>query len=251
MSHRPTPLIGFSIDRKSNNVPNALQEQRNLIEILLQERQNDNQTPTSGSSRTITTETKTAEAGHTSASEISAQISDSTKDQSPTVTTLSTSSNGSRVVASGHTSDNQPIEIKEYNNLIRDMLHKIDLCKTKLDENRHSRVKHGVLNIHSGEILRFQIEYGSSVHFDQSLFTDVQLQSQSLSQISLTFANEPEPAGSVGSTAGSKFKEQVLPHGSASSSHEPFCTPGQSGVQQSGFLRVLYKYVETHFLFRL
>jgi hypothetical protein len=62
-------------------------------------------------------------------------------------------------------------EVKEYNLLIRSMLVEIESCKQKLKGDRHSRIKDGILNIHAGEIMRFQIEYGHFIPVDQSLFT--------------------------------------------------------------------------------
>jgi hypothetical protein len=64
-------------------------------------------------------------------------------------------------------------EFKEYNILIESMLRKIDSCKAKLEDSRHLRIKNGVLNIHSGEIVRFQLEHGPSIHIDPLLFACV------------------------------------------------------------------------------
>jgi hypothetical protein len=63
-------------------------------------------------------------------------------------------------------------EFKEYNILIESMLRKIDSCKAKLEDSRHLRIKNGVLNIHSGEIVRFQLEHGPSIHIDPLLFAE-------------------------------------------------------------------------------
>lgn len=62
-------------------------------------------------------------------------------------------------------------ELDEYNILIRKMLYEIDLCKSKLENSRHSRIRKGVLSIHDGEIIRFQLTHGHSVlhHIDKSL----------------------------------------------------------------------------------
>ncbi|KXG47366.1 uncharacterized protein PGRI_012360 [Penicillium griseofulvum] len=63
-------------------------------------------------------------------------------------------------------------ELKEYNILIESMLRKVDLCKSKLEDSRHLRIKNGVLNIHSGEIVRSQLEHGPSIHIDPLLFAE-------------------------------------------------------------------------------
>ncbi|KAJ5181968.1 hypothetical protein N7449_012115 [Penicillium cf. viridicatum] len=52
------------------------------------------------------------------------------------------------------------------------MLDEIESCKSGLEKNRHSRIKNGVLNIHSEEIMRVQVEYGPSIHIDHSLFAE-------------------------------------------------------------------------------
>lgn len=63
-------------------------------------------------------------------------------------------------------------DVKEYKSLIRSMLREIDACKLKLESNRHSRIKNGVLNIHSGEIVQFQRIYGVSIfqRFEDCIF---------------------------------------------------------------------------------
>ncbi|KAJ5713811.1 uncharacterized protein N7483_010992 [Penicillium malachiteum] len=52
------------------------------------------------------------------------------------------------------------------------MLHEIDCCKLKLDNARHSRIRGGVLSIHSNEIVQFQRTHGPWIltHFEDSLF---------------------------------------------------------------------------------
>ncbi|KAJ6036493.1 hypothetical protein N7540_000772 [Penicillium herquei] len=63
-------------------------------------------------------------------------------------------------------------ELEEYDALIQKMLHEIDCCKLKLDNARHSRIRGGVLTIHSNEIVQFQRTHGPSIftHFEDSLF---------------------------------------------------------------------------------
>jgi hypothetical protein len=89
---------------------------------------------------------------------------------------LSTSSNGAHVEIDGTIDSDEPAECEEYNLLIQKMLQEIGRCKDKLDESRHTRIKTGVLNIHSGEIMRFQVEYGHNIRTDHSLFTYVPLE---------------------------------------------------------------------------
>ncbi|CAI7564900.1 unnamed protein product [Penicillium pancosmium] len=50
------------------------------------------------------------------------------------------------------------------------ILFEIESSKQTLQGARHARIKNGILNIHSGEILRFQMEHGQPVHIDHSLF---------------------------------------------------------------------------------
>lgn len=84
---------------------------------------------------------------------------------------------GAHIAAEG----NESTELTEYNILIRSMFDEIESCRNKLEENRHSRIRNGVLNIHSGEIMRFQIEHGPSIHIDHSLFAYVRVMSLLLS----------------------------------------------------------------------
>lgn len=134
--------LGFK-SSNSNNIPNLLEEQRGLIETLLEEdRQKSDPTSPQANSEE--------------------QVSDRPR--------RSTNSTGAQIRAPRASMDNEPAELKEYNILIHSMLQAIDLCKSKLEENRHLRIKNGVLNIHSGEIMRFQLEHGPSVHIDHSLF---------------------------------------------------------------------------------
>lgn len=67
-------------------------------------------------------------------------------------------------------------EVEEYNMLIRRMLREIDFCKSKLEDSRHSRIRKGVLSIHDSETVRFQLTHGYSVldHIDKSLLVYIQ-----------------------------------------------------------------------------
>lgn len=86
-------------------------------------------------------------------------------------------SSGPRIKANRASEEHEPTELEEYNMLVQSILDEIESCKSKLEQNRHSRIKNGVLNIHSGEIIRFQIEHGSSVYIDHSLFAYVRIAS--------------------------------------------------------------------------
>lgn len=89
--------------------------------------------------------------------------------------TVSTTSSGAQSQAHRATERNEPPELREYNILIQRMLDELESCRSKLEKTRHSRIKDGVLNIHSGEIMRFQSEYGPSIHIDHSLFAYVRI----------------------------------------------------------------------------
>ncbi|KAJ5387254.1 hypothetical protein N7509_009795 [Penicillium cosmopolitanum] len=106
------------------SVPALLQEQRDLIESLLDEKREDNEKQTSF----------TVSAG------------------------IETNKNISSA------------EWTAYNGLIRKMLHEIDFCKCRLDNSRHFRIRDGILNIHSGEIMRFHASENIPITFDQALF---------------------------------------------------------------------------------
>lgn len=66
----------------------------------------------------------------------------------------------------------EPSDLDEYSFLMQKMLQEISSCKTRLEQNRHARIRSGVLNIHFREILQFQLDHGQSViqRFDHSLF---------------------------------------------------------------------------------
>ncbi|KAJ6092211.1 hypothetical protein N7467_004180 [Penicillium canescens] len=154
-------VIMYAGQIRSNNVPTIVQEQRDLLQNLLEERQTGNQKPRQertamGSSQGLSTETTHSRSAHGSA--------DKTSD-------LGSAHNsegqiGAHIATEGTTST----DLREYNILIQSMLDEIESCKSKLEKDRHSRIRDGVLNIHSGEITRFQIEYGPSIYIDHSLF---------------------------------------------------------------------------------
>lgn len=68
--------------------------------------------------------------------------------------------------------NDKPSDLDEYSLLMQRMPQEINSCKSQLRESRYSRIKSGVLNIHSREILQFQLDHGQSIlqHFDNSLF---------------------------------------------------------------------------------
>ncbi|KAJ9250274.1 hypothetical protein DTO207G8_6199 [Paecilomyces variotii] len=132
---------------RSKHVPTLLEEQRALLESLLEEKRSNERGPD--------------QFAFIGLSQVTGPGS--------TISTFHAQSDGE-----SNTID-EPDELKQYNILIRKMLQEIDLCKSKLESNRHSRIKDGVLNIHSGEIVRFQLEYGHTIlqSFDHSLFAYV------------------------------------------------------------------------------
>lgn len=69
-------------------------------------------------------------------------------------------------------------ELEVYGNLIRQMLHEVDLCKAKLEHDRRLRIRDGVLGIHANEVVRFQVTHGHSIlqRFDISAFEYVQFE---------------------------------------------------------------------------
>ena len=76
--------------------------------------------------------------------------------------------------------NSEPSDLDEYSLLMQRMLREINSCKSRLEQNRHSRIKSGVLNIHSREILQFQVQHGPSIlqRFNHSLFAYVLFFSQ-------------------------------------------------------------------------
>lgn len=125
-----------------------LHEQRNLIEILLKEKtQAKTGVPTT---TLISTEQFTSQPRRTEPA-----ISHQDKSQSFLV---------------GPRPANQ--EVQDYNSLIKAMLREIDGCKSKLEQSRHLRIRSGVLDIYSGEIVHFQRNYGVSIFqcFADSVF---------------------------------------------------------------------------------
>jgi hypothetical protein len=98
----------------------------------------------------------------------------------PHYVTISTSVNPGEEVCgnpwekSGSKND-ESSDLDEYSLLIQRMLQAINSCKGRLEQRRYSRIKTGVLSIHSREILQFQLHHGQSIlqRFDGSLFAYV------------------------------------------------------------------------------
>jgi hypothetical protein len=62
-------------------------------------------------------------------------------------------------------------EIGEYKSLVKRLLSEVDARRFILEHSRYTRIKDGVLNIHSGEVMRFRVSHGCSTGtFDDSLF---------------------------------------------------------------------------------
>lgn len=136
------------------------------------------------SPRALSTETTSSKPGHIWTDEISTQKSDPNSHQStlggqPSERLIISANSSEARIKDEPVRDNNFAELKEYNILIKSMLHEIDSRKARLEENRHIRIKNGVLNIHSGEITRFQLEHGPSIHIDHLLFAYVCLVSWS------------------------------------------------------------------------
>ncbi|OQE41975.1 hypothetical protein PENCOP_c004G01109 [Penicillium coprophilum] len=130
-------VIMFAGKVRNHDLPNN-QEQRALIETLLQEKQLEKD---------------------------SGNIFPPTYQQAQQVL-------DSNMTGDAH--ESEFAEVNEYNALIYKMLHEIDSCKSKLENSRCSRIRKGVLGIHDNEIIRFQLTHGHSVlhRFDKSLLVD-------------------------------------------------------------------------------
>jgi hypothetical protein len=166
----------------SNKVPTLVQEQRDLIHSLLQGQNVDSEKP--------------SESGATGESERDFPPQPSRMNFSPTSTDFLPGRKGipddhrptrrnrprppnvmvmppikpPNETSHGSQKATESTELKVYNLLIRSMLVEIESCKQKLKSSRHSRIKDGILNIYSGEIMRFQFEHGHPIDIDQSLF---------------------------------------------------------------------------------
>ncbi|KAJ5166813.1 uncharacterized protein N7482_005594 [Penicillium canariense] len=168
----------------SNHIPTLVQEQRDLLQNLLESQTETPKTRQSDTgvefSRGLSTETTRSRSSHASTDETSDEKYNSKtpqpllKNQSLRDSMDHANSSEGQIGAHRATEGNTSPELKEYNVLMQSMLDEIELCKSKLEKNRHSRIKNGVLNIHSGEITRFQIEHGPSIHIDHSLFAVLQ-----------------------------------------------------------------------------
>ncbi|KAJ9301502.1 hypothetical protein DTO271G3_1637 [Paecilomyces variotii] len=137
-------VIMYAGQIRSKHVPTLLEEQRALLESLLEEKRSNER----GSDQFVFIGLSQVVSPESASSKIHAR------------------SDGDPNFMDG------PDEVRQYNVLIQRMLQEIELCKSKLESSRHSRIKDGVLNIHSGEIVRFQLEYGQTAlqNFDHSLF---------------------------------------------------------------------------------
>jgi hypothetical protein len=196
----------------SNNVPTLVQEQRDFLQSLLEDTRNDIQRPQQSdmaaeSSRDLT-ETTTSRPAHLRAHKTAGQDPDSKadlstlKDKSSQGSIEYSSSSEARTEAHIASEKDESIELEEYNRLIQRMLNEIELCKSKLESNRQSRIKSGVLNIHSREIMQFQMEYGRSIRIDHSLFEYVHvISSPSLYFINISSEKWPENISNGESTS--------------------------------------------------
>ena len=164
-------LVCYLLTKDSNKVPTLLQEQRDLIESLLKEKRDGDQKPSFSAELFTLSDSSTTCAVQTD-NQPTRQL-ELNQDNQQTLSSNSTISIQQQVTADTSADDDNPPDLKDYNLLIKKMIREIDLCRCKLEEKRHSRIRSGVLNIHSGEIVRFQLEHNKPVHIDQSLFAYV------------------------------------------------------------------------------
>lgn len=157
----------------SYNVPTLVQEQRDLIQCLLDDRLGGSSKPRQSgeaaeSARDLST--NTTRPGDRLAHPKTDGASRQEQNQSSRNPTETMYCSRAESQAQRATERNEPLELREYNTLIQRMLNELESCRSKLEKTRHSRIKDGVFNIHSGEIMRFKTEYGPSIHIDHSLF---------------------------------------------------------------------------------
>jgi hypothetical protein len=170
-------LFGLSLLTKySNNVSTLLQEQRDLIESLLKEKRNSGQMPSLSSklstlSAKNTTVFCSTDCAVKNNNQFTRQIEVNQEHQRPS--SNSPLSIPQPVTADASADDETTPGLKEYTLLIKKIICEIDLCRCELEENRHSRIRSGVLNIHLAEIVRFQMEHNKQVDIDHSLFVYV------------------------------------------------------------------------------
>jgi hypothetical protein len=128
----PIAVVYSNFYSKSEQV--VVHEQRGLIQRLLDE-------------------SRTEEGGHASTEPMDVDQQPSSPETTPTNT------------------ENAGYEIKNYNALIKKLLSEVDARRLLLENSRYMRIKDGMLNIHSGEVMRFQISNGCSIaELDHSLF---------------------------------------------------------------------------------
>jgi hypothetical protein len=164
----------------SNNVPTLVQEQRELTQSLLTDRSIDHQKPQQSdkaprSPRGFSTGTTPNKSSYTTTGgNFHQKDSANTHQRQPSQgSTKYANSRGAQTRARRARQGRGSTELKDYNILIQNMLDEVESCRNTLEENRHARIKNGVLNIHSGEIMRFRIEHGPSIQIDHSLFAYV------------------------------------------------------------------------------
>ncbi|CAG8907281.1 unnamed protein product [Penicillium egyptiacum] len=164
---------------RSNNVPTLVQEQRDLIQSLLKDGSIDHQKPRQsdkapGSPRGFLTGTTPNRPSYTTTGGTfhPKDSANTHHSQPPQGSAKYANSTGAQTGAHRARQGHGSTELKDYNILIQNMLDEVESCRNRLEKNRHSRIKNGVLNIHSGEIMRFRIEHGPSIQIDHSLFAE-------------------------------------------------------------------------------
>ena len=167
----------------SNNVPSLVQEQRDLIQNLIQDGQMNGQKPqqpdkTNESPRGFSTQMEPKGPADDGNSEFSHQSHDPFGDQSTLksqslqslIDDLDNRENDTQIQVARVKSGKGSTEFQDYLDLMGSLFDEIRWCESELNHARHSRIKNGVLNIHSGEIMRYQLEEGLSIEIDPSLF---------------------------------------------------------------------------------
>ncbi|KAE8418993.1 hypothetical protein BDV36DRAFT_252767 [Aspergillus pseudocaelatus] len=134
-------VIMYAAEVRQHTFPTKLQDQRTVIEGLLEERVNHDQ-EANHTRRIDKAEAKNDDDGHFSAT-VSQGVS-------------------SQKVRGKVNRDGQD-ELQVYDQLIRQMLFEVDICKEELERDRGLRIRDGVLSIHASEVVRYQLTHGPSV----------------------------------------------------------------------------------------
>ncbi|KAJ5094448.1 hypothetical protein N7456_010309 [Penicillium angulare] len=193
-------VISYAVQIRNHSFPPLIQEQRDFIQSVLANRDMKNlQTREldSTDSEGVSTDRAYRKSRRSRTKRTSSKKADpikprtkssnqnTSRDQSPSISDNSQYKikNGKVLVprnrstasleVDGSTESDSSIlddEVEDYDALIRSILNEIESCRDQLDKERHSRLRNGVLNVHSGEIMRLLNEHGDSLVVDYSLF---------------------------------------------------------------------------------